>query len=165
MLAFTFQPPPSADGSSFHQSSLPSRSRQDSDRSSRPRRDSARHGGRSGTAQKDAGPQKTKADQPSSCPTASKSQDESVGAGKDKAVQSSANEELAAVGPSKSSPGPSSVPSQKKGKYSEVHGNQTGISRSNQPTKAAAAATSGANPTASSGDAAFKMPTPSEKKA
>lgn len=163
---FRVEPPPSADGSSFHQSSLPSRSRQDSDRSSRPRRDSARHGGRSGTAQKDAGPQKTKADQPSSGPTASKSQDESVGAGKDKAVQSSgAKEELATVGPSKSSPGPSSVPSQKRGKSSEVHGNQTGISRSHQPTKAAAAATSGANPTASSGDAAVKMTTPLEKKA
>lgn len=163
MFAFTFQPPPSADGSSFHQSSLPSRSRQDSDRSSRPRRDSAKHGGRSGNVQKDAGPQKTKADQSSSCLTASKSQDESVGAGKDKAVHSSAKEELATGGPPKSSPGPSSVPSQKKGKSSEVHGNQTGISRSNQPTKAAA--TSGANSAASSGGAALKMTTPSERKA
>jgi len=140
---FRVEPPisESGDGVNVHHSSLPSRSRQDSERSNRPRRDSARHADRE-NASKEVYTQKTKAEAPlaagSAVSSVSKSHDGKTSADKEKGGQSAKQKETRS-NPSKSPTGPSSVPLQKKGKTSDVSNSETvSVSGSGQPAKTAA---------------------------
>lgn len=145
---FRVEPPisESGDGVNIHHSSLPSRSRQDSDRSNRPRRDSARHAADRENASKEVHTQKTKAEAPlagSAVSSVSKSHDGKTSADKEKGAQSAKQKETRS-NPSKGPTGPSAVPLQKKGRTSEVSNSETvSVSGSGQPAKTAALTSEG----------------------
>lgn len=142
MLCLSLQPPisESGDGVNVHHSSLPSRSRQDSERSNRPRRDSARHADRENTS-KEVYTQKTKAEAPpagSAASSVGKSHDGKTSADKEKGAQSAKQKDTRS-NPSKGPTGPSSVPLQKKGRTSDVSNSETvSVSANSQPGKTAA---------------------------